>query len=99
MSNKNVSEKTIENQIKGYLDSIGAYHIKTHGNMFSRAGTPDIITCVKGVFVAIEVKKPGGVVSALQMANIKLINNAGGVAFVAYSLEETKQHLKKHDLI
>lgn len=94
-----MSEKTIENKIKGYLDAIGAYHIKTHGNMFSKAGTPDIIACVNGVFVAIEVKKPGGVVSALQMANIKLINNAGGTAFVAYSLDDVKRELRKAGLI
>lgn len=95
----NVSEKTIENKIKGYLDSIGAYHIKTHGNMFSKAGTPDIIACVKGVFVAIEVKQPGGVVSELQKAHIRLIHQAGGVAFVAYSLEETKEYLKKFNIV
>ena len=93
------SEKQIENQIKRYLDSIGAWHIKTHGNMFSKAGTPDILSCVKGRFVAIEVKRPGGVVSALQKANIKLIQQAGGVAFVAESLLEAKRHLEKERLV
>ncbi|MDY7224686.1 VRR-NUC domain-containing protein [Halalkalibacterium halodurans] len=92
-------EKTVENSIKRYLDNIGAWYIKTHGSMFSKAGTPDIIACVKGTFVAIEVKKPGGVVSELQKAHIKLIQQAGGVAFVADSLEETKQHLAKLDLV
>lgn len=92
-------EKRIENQIKSYLDSIGAYYIKTHGSMFSKAGTPDILACVNGKFVGIEVKAPGGRVSALQIANIKLINNAGGVAFVAYSLEETKQHIKELGIV
>lgn len=94
-----MSEKRIENQIKQYLDSIGAWHIKTHGNMFSKAGTPDIIACLRGRFVAIEVKQPGGRVSPLQMAHIKLINQAGGVAFVAYSVEEAKGHLKKFNLV
>jgi len=95
----NVSEKTIENSIKRYLDSIGAWHIKTHGSLFSKAGVPDIIACVNGIFVAIEVKKTGGVVSELQKANIKLIQHAGGIAFVSYSLKETKQHLKELNLI
>ena len=95
----NVSEKTIENSIKRYLDSIGAWHIKTHGSLFSKAGIPDIIACINGTFVAIEVKKPGGVVSELQKANIKLIQQSGGIAFVSYSLEETKRHLKELDLI
>lgn len=90
-----MKEKTIERQIRNYLTSVGAWHIKTHGNMFSRAGTPDILACLNGRFVAIEVKQPGGRVSPLQMAHIKLINQAGGVAFVAYSLEEAKKNIKK----
>ena len=94
-----MSEKRIEHQIRQYLDSIGAWHIKTHGNMFSRAGTPDIIAVVKGKFVAIEVKRPGGVVSPLQAANIELIKKAGGIAFVAYSLEETKEYFEKFNLV
>ncbi len=94
-----MNEKQIENQIKQYLDSIGAWHIKTHGNMFSKAGTPDVVACLKGKFVAIEVKQPGGVVSALQAAHIELIKKAGGIAFVAYSLEETKEHFERLNLV
>lgn len=93
-------EKQVENKIKRYLDSIGAYYIKTHGNMFSKAGTPDILACINGRFVGIEVKQAdGGKVSALQKANIKLIRNAGGIAFVASSLEEAKRNLKEHGLV
>lgn len=95
----NKSEKTIENEIKGYLDSIGAYHIKTHGSMFSKAGTPDILACIDGCFVGIEVKQPGGVVSELQKAKIWMIKKAGGVAFVAYSLQEAQEYLKKFNLV
>lgn len=94
-----MSEKRIENQIKQYLDSIGAWHIKTHGNMFSKAGTPDLIGSLRGRFIAIEVKRPGGVVSPLQKAHLKLIRQAGGVAFVAYSLEDVKHILKKEGLV
>ena len=94
-----MSEKRIENQIKKYLDSIDAWHIKTHGNMFSKAGTPDILACIKGYFVAIEVKRPGGVVSKLQEINIDLINQTGGIAFVAYSVTEVERYLQRHNLV
>lgn len=94
-----MKEKTIERQIRNYLDSIGAWHIKTHGNMFSRAGTPDILACIDGIFVAIEVKQPGGLVTPLQAAHIELIKKAGGVAFVAYSLQEAKTNIEKFNLI
>ena len=93
------SEKLIENSIKRHLDGLGGFYVKTHGNMFSSSGTPDILACINGRFVAIEVKRPGGRVSALQQAKINLIRDAGGIAFVAYSLEETKQNLEKFNLI
>ncbi|MEI3596880.1 MULTISPECIES: VRR-NUC domain-containing protein [unclassified Oceanobacillus] len=94
-----MSEKRIENAIQRYLDSLGAYHIKNHGSIYSRAGTPDITACVNGKFVAIEVKQPGGVVSPLQAAHIELIRKSGGAAFVAYSLEEAKENLKEFRVI
>ena len=94
-----MKEKTIERQIRNYLTRIGAWHIKTHGNMFSRAGTPDILACVNGRFVAIEVKRPGGVISELQKANIELIKKAGGVAFIAYSVEDVERNLQKEHII
>ena len=94
-----MKEKTIERQIRNYLTSVGAWHIKTHGNMFSRAGTPDILACVNGKFVAIEVKRPGGIMSALQKANIERIRQAGGVAFIAYNVEDVEGNLQKEHLI
>lgn len=93
-------EKKVENSIKRYLDGLGAYHIKIHGSAYMPAGTPDILACIGGKFIGIEVKKPkGGVVSELQKLKIKQIKSAGGVAFVARSLEDVKQELSRHNLI
>ncbi|MHB2040965.1 hypothetical protein ACYCEV_04170 [Aerococcus mictus] len=40
------SEKVIENKIKKYLDSLGAYYEKIHGgSLFQSAGIPDILAC------------------------------------------------------
>lgn len=93
-------EKKVENSIKRYLDGLGAYHIKIHGSAYMPAGTPDILACIGGKFIGIEVKKPkGGVLSELQKLKIKQIKSAGGVAFVARSLEDVKQELSRHNLI
>lgn len=94
-----MSEKRIENSIQRFLDSIGAYHIKNHGSIYSRSGTPDITACVNGKFVAIEVKQPGGRVSPLQAAHIELIKQSNGTAFVAYSLDDVKREFGKAGLI
>ena len=78
------SEKIYENKIKNYLKSIGAYFIKTHGDRFSRIGTPDIIACVNGKFVAVEVKGEKGKPSDLQLYHIDQIQKAGGYGTVLY---------------
>lgn len=91
----NKLEKHIENQIKRYLDRIGVWYMKVHGSMYQKAGVPDIIACVNGKFVGIEVKRPGGIVSPLQQLNIDDINRCGGVAFVAYSVEDVRREIEK----
>lgn len=93
-------EKKVENKIKGYLDSLGAYHVKIHGSAFMPAGTPDILACVNGRFIGIEVKIPkGGVISPLQELKIRQIQNADGVAFVARSVEDVEVELRRNDVI
>ena len=77
-------EKSFENKVKAYLKSIGAYFIKTHGDRFSRVGTPDIIACVNGHFVAVEVKAENGKPSELQIYHIEQINKDGGYGVILY---------------
>lgn len=93
-------EKKVENDIKKYLDHIGAYHVKIHGSAFMPAGTPDILACVKGVFVGIEVKKPkGGRASELQKLKIKQIEQAGGIGIVANSVLVVQERLEREHLV
>jgi len=92
-------EKKVETQIKNYLISLNAYFIKTIGGSVA-AGTPDIIACVNGRFIGIEVRRPtGGRVSELQKNHIKRINEAGGIAFVASSKDEVINHLSEFNII
>lgn len=92
-----MSEKAFENKIKAYLKSIGAYFVKTHGDRFSRVGTPDIIACVNGHFVAVEVKAENGRPSELQLHHIKEIKKAGGYATILYpkDFENFKKEMTK----
>ena len=80
-------EKVFENKIKSYLKSIGAYFIKTHGDRFSKVGTPDILACVNGHFVAVEVKAENGKPSELQLYHIEQIQKAGGIGYILYPKE------------
>lgn len=59
----------------------------------SKAGYPDLILCIRGRFVGIELKTPQtrGKTSKLQDEKLKLIKNAEGLSYVAVSLEEVKK--------
>lgn len=93
-------EKNTENQIKRYLDSLGAYYLKVHGSMYQPAGTPDILACVRGRFIGIEVKRPGGgTVSALQRSKLNQIEQAGGISIVARSVEDVSTMLQRRNVI
>jgi len=88
-----LTEKSIENKIKRLLASRGAYFFKHFGCNFSTAGVPDLICCVNGRFIAIEVKAPNGRLSEIQKIHIQRIIEAGGIAIVAQSVEEVEHCL------
>lgn len=78
-------EKNFENKIKGFLKEQGAWFIKYWaGSKFTKDGIPDILCCIDGHFVAIEVKAQNGTPSELQLYNIREIRKAGGFSFVLY---------------
>lgn len=68
--------KIIENQYSGWT-------VKFFGCAFTAAGTPDLLCCIKGYFLAIECKTDTGRLSQLQKVKIKQILSAGGLAVVA----------------
>ena len=77
-------EKLFEGQIKKYFHSVGIYpagyptdrmnapmvgwYTKIWGGGFQKSGIPDIICCVNGVMLAVEVKASNGRPSELQKA-------------------------------
>lgn len=79
------AEKIFENKIKKYLESRGAWFVKYWaGAQYTKSGIPDILACINGYFVGIEVKAQNGIPSELQLHNVRVINAAGGFAFVLY---------------
>jgi hypothetical protein len=69
----------------------GAYWINVHGTVAGDTGTPDRIACYRGIFLAIEWKRPGARLtyraSAKQRWHVGRIQAAGGIAIVADDLE------------
>lgn len=87
------AEKNFENKIKSFLKEEGCWEVKYFANAFTPSGIPDILACIGGYFVGIEVKAQNGTPSDLQLENVAEINKAGGFAFVLYpsAFEEFKK--------
>ena len=78
-------EKQFENKIKKLLKDSGAYTIKYWGGgEFTKAGVPDLLVCLNGRFVGIEIKATRGKPSELQLHNLKQIQKAGGIGLLLY---------------
>lgn len=92
-----MKEGVLVSKIKKYLIKNGAYCENIWGGGFQAAGIPDIIACYKGVFLGIEVKLDYNKPSEIQKAKLKLINKAGGIGIVAYSVDDVKEVLKEVD--
>lgn len=90
------AEKTFENEIKKFLNKLpNTWYFKVWSGPYSKSGIPDIIACINGHFVAIEVKAENGHASELQKRNIRLINECNGIAYIVYpkDFENLKERL------
>lgn len=77
-------EKIFETRVKRYIESQGGWQVKFFANAYTKTGVPDILSCIHGYFVGIEVKSERGTPSELQLHTIRQIRAAGGFAFVLY---------------
>ena len=72
-----------------------SYKGKKRVIQFGVPGSPDIIAIYHGYFVGIEMKRPGGKQNENQKAFQKNVEYAKGFYFVAESLEDIDNNLKK----
>lgn len=78
------AEKTFENKVKKYIEDQGGWQVKFFANRMTKTGIPDILACINGYFLAVEVKAKNGKPSELQKYHVKKINDAGGYAIILY---------------
>lgn len=83
-------EARVKNDIKKWLNKHRFYHFSPIGGPFTVHGVPDIIVCAYGRFIGIECKAPGKEKNTTrnQDHHIQRINEAGGLAFVATSVQD-----------
>ncbi len=76
----------------------GGFYFKTHGNHFQGRGLPDIMGCVRGRLLGIEVKLPGKEheLTPIQKATLKKINRAGGLGVMVSSVEQAEEAVNEY---
>lgn len=77
-------EKRFENKIKNELKKRHIWYVKYFANRMTISGVPDLLCCINGHFVALEIKADNGRPSELQRYQIDKIRESGGVALVVY---------------
>jgi len=89
-------ESAIQTAIIGYLRGQGAYVYNAPGSASSAKGTPDILACVKGRFVALEIKKPDDSYGETkpQAIRARQVRKAQGIAAVVTSIDDVAALLR-----
>jgi hypothetical protein len=88
-------EARLHKKIQALIKRQGGTCFKIHGgdNPFQAVGIPDLLCCIRGRFVGIEVKLPGEPLRAAQVVQLAKIYKAGGVAAIVESVEQARSLL------
>lgn len=92
-------ESALRMAIARALRHLGYLVLTQHGSAYTGAGRADLIGCADGRFFAIEVKLPSSRnrVTEAQKLFLESVRRAGGIAFVASSVDEAIEALA-HEL-
>lgn len=83
-------EKELQNKCIKYLKSKGIYYINKYGDGRTAKGCSDLIICVNGRFVSVELKTKKGVTSDIQIMHGERIRKSGGLFYIINDFETFK---------
>ena len=92
-----MTEQAIQKEIVKLLEEdYNAYVVKVQ--VASKSGVPDLLVCIEGMFLGIEVKRPTSkhTTTRLQEYNLDKIEKAGGKAMVAWNAEMVKEMVDEY---
>ena len=90
------AESRLQRWILKTLRKLGCYAVIISPPV--EVGTPDILVCIKGKFIGIEVKVGKNKPTRIQEHRMGQIREAGGTTVVIYSREELWKFLYLHGL-
>ena len=78
------AEKNFEKRLKNYIEKNNGWYVKFFANAYTKSGIPDLLCCINGRFLGIEVKQESGKPSQLQEFHLQEINKINGVGILVY---------------
>ncbi len=69
--------------------------LKVHGGAFQTGGAPDLLLCLGGCFIALELKRPNGKMTPRQAATAQQILTAGGEVLVVRTNEPIDEVIRR----
>ena len=87
-------EGRVKNRLKYMLKSNNVWFYMPQAGAFGKAGIPDFLLIVEGRFVGVEWKAGRKNPTALQIATMKQIDDAGGKCFLVYDYD-TQDELER----
>lgn len=90
-------EAILKRSIKDLLRTLGIFYFSALQGLGSYPGVSDFLGIYKGRFLAIEAKAPHGVASPAQKEFLRRIEADGGIAILAYTIEDVINGLGVQD--
>lgn len=90
-----MKERQLQDSVIAYMKQQGIYCIKVYGSGRTAKGAPDLLCCVNGKFVAMELKVDGNEMQSDQRIHKKRIEASGGLHYEVRSLGQAVAIVEK----
>jgi hypothetical protein len=97
VAKKKTPEGQLKASIRQLLNTVGIFHFNVLQGLGCYPGISDILGVYRGTFLAIEIKAPRGHASPLQIEFLKRVKEEGGIAILAYSVDDVIRGLGIED--
>lgn len=71
------------------------FYVKLHGSHMQRAGLPDLLIVYRGKMIAVEIKRPGGKPTALQVHTLSEMALAGAYTSIATCVNDVRSAIEE----
>lgn len=88
-----ITEAAVKTAVMRKLAVLGAYAISKHQTSLGKRGTPDVLACLEGRFLALEIKREGNVPTPEQLGEMRRWQQAGALAGWVQSVEDLDELL------